>query len=278
MKWRNPTRFLALTGAALLLAMYPFASSKSWACSVAGSSNFSHGSQADDTAVIVCAKSTSVTTAKSKPVKQPAPKQVPKSTPRPIVKPLPKVTAKPAPKPSFKPTPRLSPKPTPKPTPKLVTATKVSKAQARFTPAPVQITASNQAPEVGEFIDFETGATVHFRTASLLGREAEVRFTPIDTTWSIGDGASTSGSELHRSFGRAGLYRVLVKVAYRAEYRFAGEATWFDSGTILVRDSIDIKVGQQLGSPAIPISGPQSRVLLVAENCSVRRSAFGCNG
>ena len=34
-----------------------------------------------------------------------------------------------------------------------MTATKVSKAQARFTPAPVQITASNQAPEVGEFID-----------------------------------------------------------------------------------------------------------------------------
>jgi hypothetical protein len=270
MKWHNPTRLLALAGAALLLVMYPFTASRSWACTVSGSSNFGHASQADDTALTVCAKATAVTKAKAKPAppakpaptkpapakpapaKQTAPKTIPKLTPKPPVITLPKVTPKPAPK--------LTPKPTPKAMPKSLVTTKVSNAQARFTPAPVQITTSNQSPEVGEVILVRLNAFMHFRTASLLGREAEVRFTPTET------------------YERIGKYLLSVKLAYLAEYRFAGEATWQESGTIVVRDSIEISVGQALGTAEVPSSGSPNRVLLVAKNCSGRDSAFGCSG
>lgn len=263
------------------------------ACTVSGSSSFSHTSRADDTSITVCAKSTAVTKVKAKstppakpapakpapakpapvkqaPVKQAAPKPIPKATPKAPVKTVAKVTAKPAPKPT--------PKPTPKATPKSVVTTKVSSAQARFAPAPVQITTSNQSPEAGEVILVRVSAGIHFRTASLLGRETEVRFTPTETGWVFGDGVGGVGSETRHSYQRSGRYLISVKVSYLAEYRFAGEAKWQESGTIVVRDSIEINVGLEPGSAEVPISGPPARVLLVAENCEGRQSAFGCIG
>ena len=278
MKWHNPTRLLALAGAALLLVMYPFTATRSWACAVSGSSNFSHASQVDDTAITVCAKATAVTKAKAKPALPAKPAPVKQSAPKMI----PKVTPKPAPKPTAKPTPKAAPKPTAKPTPKatpksLVT-TKVSNAQARFTPAQIQITTSNQFPEVGEVVLVQVSAVRHFRTASLLGREAEVRFTPAETAWVFGDGAGALGSEARPSYERSGKYLLSVKVSYFAEYRFAGEAKWQESGTIVVRDSIEISVGQAPESAEVPISGSPNRVLLVAKNCSGRENAFGCSG
>ena len=288
MKWHNPTRLLALAGAALLLVMYPFTATRSWACTVSGSSNFSHASQADDTAITVCAKATAVTKAKAKPAlpAKPAPAKPAPAKPAPVKqsapKMIPKVTPKPAPKPTAKPTPKAAPKPTAKPTPKatpksLVT-TKVSNAQARFTPAQIQITTSNQFPEVGEVVLVQVSAVRHFRTASLLGREAEVRFTPAETAWVFGDGAGALGSEARPSYERSGKYLLSVKVSYFAEYRFAGEAKWQESGTIVVRDSIEISVGQAPESAEVPISGSPNRVLLVAKNCSGRENAFGCSG
>jgi hypothetical protein len=131
---------------------------------------------------------------------------------------------------------------------------------------------------VGEVIFVRVNAVMHFRTASLLGREAEVRFTPTETAWVFGDGAGVLGSEARHSYERSGKYLLSVKLAYLAEYRFAGEATWQESGTIVVRDSIEISVGQALGTAEVPSSGSPNRVLLVAKNCSVRPSAFGCNG
>jgi PKD domain len=208
--------------------------------------------------------------AKPAPVKQSAPKTIAKVTPKPPVKTFPKVTPKPAPKPTSKPTPKA--------TPKTVLTTKVSNAQARFTPAPVQITTSNQSPETGELILVQVSAVRHFRTASLLGREAEVRFTPTETAWVFGDGVGALGSEARHSYERSGKYLLSVKVSYLAEYRFAGEANWQESGTIVVRDSIEINVGLDTGSADIPISGSPYRVLLVAKNCSGRESAFGCSG
>lgn len=293
MKWHNPTRFLALAGAALLLVMYPFTATKSWACTVSGSSKFSHASQADDTAITVCAKATAVTKAKAKPappakpapakpapakpapakpapVTQSAPKTIPKVTPKPPVKTIPKVTPKPVPK--------STPKPTPKATPKSLVTTKVSNAQARFTPAPVQIKTSNQNPETGEAILIQVSAVMHFRTAGLLGREAEVRFTPTENSWVFGDGAGALGSEVRHSYERSGKYLLSVKVSYLAEYRFAGEVKWQESGTIVVRDSIEISVGQAPESAEVPISGSPNRVLLVVKNCSGRENAFGCSG
>ena len=266
MKWHNPTRLLALAGAALLLVMYPFTATRSWACAVSGSSNFSHASQADDTAITVCAKATAVTKAKAKPALPAKPAPVKQSAPKMI----PKVTPKPAPKPTAKPTPKA--------TPKSLVTTKVSNAQARFTPAQIQITTSNQFPEVGEVVLVQVSAVRHFRTASLLGREAEVRFTPAETAWVFGDGAGALGSKARHSYERSGKYLLSVKVSYFAEYRFAGEAKWQESGTIVVRDSIEISVGQAPKSAEVPISGSPNRVLLVAKNCSGRENAFGCSG
>lgn len=156
--------------------------------------------------------------------------------------------------------------------------TKVSTAQARFSPAPIRIIASNQTPEPGELVSFQAPASLHFRSASLLGREAEVRFTPSVISWVFGDGSTSAGSVAAHAYQSAGTYLASTNVVYLAEYRFAGESQWLSGGLITVRDSISITVGQVSESVGDPIVAQQKKVLLVAKTCSVGEGAFGCSG
>jgi hypothetical protein len=295
---------MALAGATLLLVMYPFTPTKSWACSVTGSAPFGHAAQADEAGLTICARSKVVTklpvkaapTVKitPKPISKPiakitpkpkiaaAPKPVAKSKPKTAPKKVAKSTSKTAPKKVAKSTPKPTPKKVaksmPKPTPKPVLVTKISTAQARFSPASVRISARNLSPLVGQSIAFEVSANLHYRTALLLGRGAQVRFTPTQIAWTFDDGELSSGASVDHSFDGPGVFNVEAEVSYLAEYQFEGEASWLAGGVILVSDRLPITVRQVTRTADVPTVVSPKRVLLVAKNCLSQSNGFGCSG
>ena len=293
MKWRNPISFLALAGATLLLAMFPFAPSRSWACSASSGSSFSHATQSDETSLTICAKSTTVsmskTPAKPAPAKPAPPRHVVSkpvvskpvvSKPVPPKSALPKVTPKPAPSKRVqaapKPAPKSTPKPSPKPTVKVSQSTTVLTAEARFSPAAAPISASNLSPALGEPVEFRALTSTQFKTATMLGRLAEVKFTPIAIDWNFGDGTSGSGEAMHHGFSHPQTFVVSARVTYSSEYRFSGEIAWRSAGSIAVTDRVVIAVAGETsgGEP----SNQLGQVVLVAANCIERPKSFGCQG
>ena len=299
MKWQNPISFLALAGATLLLAMFPFAPSRSWACSASSGSSFSHATQSDESSLTICAKSTTVskskTPAKPAPAKPAPPKPVVSkpvvskpvvskpvvskpvvSKPAPPKPVLPKVTSKPAPKPAPPKQVQAAPKPSPKPTVKTTQSTTILTAEARFSPAAAPISASNLSPALGELVEFRALAATHFKTASILGRLAEVKFTPIAIDWNFGDGTSASGEVIHHGFSRSQTLVVSARVTYSSEYRFSGENAWLSAGSISVTDRVVIVVAGEASSGE-PIN-QSGQVVLVAANCIERPKSFGCQG
>ena len=102
---------------------------------------------------------------------------------------------------------------------------------------------------VGMPVNFIAPSVQHTVSGSLLGRAAEVRFTPRGYAWGFGDGStritSTGGSSWQslgvaeftptatsHSYSRVGTYTVQVTTRYSAEYRYAGGAWTGVSGEI----------------------------------------------
>jgi hypothetical protein len=127
---------------------------------------------------------------------------------------------------------------------------------------------------VNEALTLEVNSELHYRTATLLGRLAEVRFTPQRVSWLFGDGAVADGANTNHSFSRVGSYVVSARVFYDADYRLSGSLTWISGGVISLTNQVVIEVGNSEGQA--PPSAPSKRVLLVAKNCVARPAAFGC--
>jgi hypothetical protein len=102
---------------------------------------------------------------------------------------------------------------------------------------------------VGMPVNFIAPSVQHSVSGSLLGRVAEVRFTPRGYVWSFGDGSTrvtSSGGSTWQSLGvaeftptatshsysRVGTYTVQVVTRYTAEYRYAGGAWVAVSGEV----------------------------------------------
>jgi len=114
---------------------------------------------------------------------------------------------------------------------------------ASFRPAqPAVVSEPGGFAIVGLPANFVSGATAHVVGGVLLGRPAEVRFTPVSSTWDYGDGVTGNapgagatwgelGAESFTAtpsshvYGSSGTVGVEVTVTYSAEYRFAGP-TW----------------------------------------------------
>ena len=267
-----------------MLVMFPFAPSKVWACTVSGSQSFAANSEIDGESVTICVKE--VTRKVIKPVTPPKvvvpvkvikkPVAVTKPIPVPIVpKPTPvqKVVAKvPAQKPAT-PKPIAQPKAAPVVIAPKVTST-ASSAEMRFTPAALVVKASATEIRLGQQVDFSADAILHFKTSSLLGKATEVRFTPISTSWLLADGGAASGQSITRSFDRVGKFVVIARAKYSVAYRFAGDTQWLESGEIMVSGLAVVTVSENLPGP----TPSASRVLLVAKNCQLNPTAFGCGG
>jgi hypothetical protein len=117
--------------------------------------------------------------------------------------------------------------------------------------------------------------------AALLGRPAEVRFTPVSFLWSFGDGTTLSTSsagapwaslglpefsdtETSHVYPTPGAYTIGLTVSFAAEYRF-GTAAWTPlAGTV--------------PATALPLTATahDAKTVLVPGDCRVAAAAPGC--
>jgi hypothetical protein len=192
----------------------------------------------------------------------------------------PKVQA--APKPTPAPVAKPAPKPTPKPEPITITETIVievprtisaSAEAVVFYPNPLLISFyPNSVLTIGQQAQFSANPSLHYRSQVVLGRQAEVEFTPRSVSWEFSDGQKASGTNPKKSFASSGKYQVVAQLSYLVRYRLLGETSWQRvSGEIVARSNqLEIAVGAQI------IKGSLSTGLLVGGDCGARPRSFGC--
>jgi hypothetical protein len=187
-------------------------------------------------------------------------------------------------------------KPKPKPAPKAVVVVKVpAKAVSVLSSIPASASASsgsaNFSPDeasaavspssdlsVGEMATFYSDPKVHYRLGAVLGHAAEVRFSPVHTSWKFGDGLSGSGAQATHSFG-SGTFDVQVTITYAVFYRLVGQLAWIlDPGQIQMPAVVQVSVGDSSNwSPPEEPRLPTSKLpYLVSANCLANTSSVGC--
>lgn len=198
------------------------------------------------------------------------------------------IAVKPAPKPIPTPTPR---KPTPVPTapnPTFTTIvsvvttpglTTVDTGSISFTPAAMSANVSDSSLRVGQTAIFSADPFTHFRTGTILGRSAEVSFTPSSVSWSFGEGGEASGTNVSYSFASSGSKTATASVRYSVAYRFVAGGGWVTQGSIGMSAQVQVLVSAS-ATVALPIPAPvnptKKVVFLVARNCLGNPGAIGC--
>lgn len=308
----NKPSLTSMLGLALIISLVGFAPAPSWAgCKNAGGggSTFSYGSEVSGSAVAICLNTSSVVPARTSTIAKVVPKSVAKVAAKPMAKPM----AKPAPKPvakALKPrtladiralmrvadVPAAKPislaKPKPVVRPKIVVKTP-AKSVSVLSTTPASNSSSNGAAyfspdessaavspsnylSVGQSATFFSDPKVHYRLGSVLGKSAEVRFSPIQTTWAFGDGSSAQGERPTHIYS-AGSFDVEVIITYSVSYRFAGQVGWVaDPGQIEMPATVFVSVADQ-ASPAPPSTRVVNQLpYLVSANCLANWQALGC--
>ena len=195
---------------------------------------------------------------------------------------------------------RLVPKPSPKATTKVIlkttprvisppkkitikvpagSNTKINSTsgEASFTPETITAAAFPPAVSVSDPVYLSAPASAHYRIGTILGKTAQVRFTPIDSSWSFGDGSHGTGLNPMHTFQTAGTFNATVAVKYQVSYRFSGETTWTnEAGQITLTDQVQISVSASANHVTQANQPVVSRPYLVAENCIKNPSAFAC--
>ena len=121
----------------------------------------------------------------------------------------------------------------------------------------------------------------HVVTGTLLGRSAEVRFTPYAYRWNYGDGTTTrvgtrggtwqsygidefSPTATSHVYTAAGRYTISLTVEYTAEYRYAGGVWSPVTGTLTLRAN------------DLQITAGSADTVLVARDCTRPPRGPGC--
>jgi hypothetical protein len=182
----------------------------------------------------------------------------------------------------------VAPKPTPKPIQKTKTITITetitvdipgdysSAADAvEFEPNP--LIASVYPGKVlirGQLARFSSNPSSHFGSGIVLGRQAEVHFVPVRSSWTFSDGAAAEGADTKRDFKTAGRYKVRAFVEYSVSYRLVGESSWqIVEGSLFIESNLLEVVVWAFGLRADQSS---QEALLVGADCVGRAWAFGC--
>ena len=301
----NRPSFHSLLGLALIFSLVGFAPAPSWAgCknSGGGGSSFNYGSEVSGSAVTICLNTSAVAPARTSTISKVTPKVVAKIAPKPVARPIIKapkpltladiraliraadaIKAKPIfvakPKPVVKPKTIIN---TPAKTVSVLSTTPSNSSSANgsayFSPdeSSAVVSPSNNLG-AGQEATFLSDPKVHYRLGSVLGKSAEVRFSPIGATWAFDDGATAAGSRASHFFG-LGNYRVEVIITYAVSYRFAGQVSWVaDPGLIEMPAAVLVSVTDMQEQEASPI--PESAALLpylVSANCLKNTQAPGC--
>jgi hypothetical protein len=153
---------------------------------------------------------------------------------------------------------------------------------ARFRPAPaVTGMEPNGWAVVGLHVNFFAAAATETQDGSLLGRPAQVRFTPASYTWDYGDGATRAVSDggarwrqlslpdfsptaTSHVYAVSGDFAVRLTVAYTAEYRFAG-APWR-----AIPGRLDVPIDP------LTVAARSAKTVLVDEDCIANPRGPGC--
>ena len=270
----------------LLVAMLFFASITSAApaqaaCTTSSSGAFSSGSAVVGNQVVICANSSTSSTAtktntKSTSTSAKAPTVV---APKPVCPTSVATTAQivaaallgcAIPGPSKPPALVVVAKP------KATTTAVISAAsladQAAFTPNAVAIAASKSSLSPGESTMLTSNAQTHERSATILGRVGYVRFVPVDYSWMADGGWSASGALAIANFASVGNKSVALTVGYQASYRFGLAEPWSDVGIVTVGAATSLEVSQPAPPPVVAKLTPH----LVWSNCSAHPSAYRC--
>jgi hypothetical protein len=223
-----------------------------------------------------------------------------KVAPKPVVKPvvvklltvakilaLRKISDLPAPK------PRVAAKPKPVVKPKVVVNTPAKTVSvlsgspgsnvnanevANFSPddSSAAVSPSNNLT-TGQSATFFSDPKVHYRLGSVLGRSAQVRFSPIGAAWTFGDGSTANGDKATHVFTN-GKFDVEVTITYSVSYRFAGQGPWLeDPGQIDMPATVLVSVSDS-GDQAAPEASKNliKMPYLVSANCINNASSVGC--
>lgn len=128
---------------------------------------------------------------------------------------------------------------------------------------------------IGQSATFYSDPVDHFAINRVLGRQAEVHFVPISSSWEFSDLVIALGSTHQRSFDTPGKIFATAAVEYEVSYRVLGESNWEEiSGSLVVKsNTLEVLVG------AFNFKGSQGQqgALLVGQDCLKQPTAFGCN-
>lgn len=283
------TSKLAVTLSSLLItsALVFVEAPVAMACSTggSGSSGVSHGSAMHSGSVTVCVGVQTTTPAVTTPTSPKPPSGI---TIKPVAKPVCPTAAQRKQMPKSpdaaerwvksvcNPSPSAASKPaSPPPASFTPAATSFASAAVSFSPNPLKASVypALQLP-AGETFTFSANPSLHYGSQVILGRQAEVQFSPAGLGWQFSDGTRIQGVEINRSFEKAGKYQAWAIANYFVSYRVVGETAWQAvAGQISVLSNVlDLDVSIKI--PAVPPTPP--KLLLVAGDCSTNPKSWGC--
>lgn len=258
------------------------------ACSTggAGSSGVSHGSAMHSGSVTVCVGVQVSTPAAATPT---APKPSTGITIKPVAKPVCPTAAQRKQMPKSPdaaerwiksvcaPSKPAASKPASPAAPVTITpvATTFSSAAVSFSPNQLSASVYPAAQLVaGDIATFSSNPSLHYGSQLILGRQAEVQFSPAWLGWQFSDGTRIQGVDIKRGFDQAGKYQAWAIASYFVSYRLVGETAWQSvAGQISVLSNVlDLDVSVKV--PAVPPKPP--KLLLVGGECSANPRSWGC--
>jgi hypothetical protein len=164
-----------------------------------------------------------------------------------------------------------------KPAPVALTpvATTYNSAAVSFSPNPLR---ANVYPgtqfSAGDSLSFSSNPSLHFGSQVILGRQAEVQFSPAWLGWQFSDGTRLQGTDITRSFHSAGKYQAWAIANYFVSYRIIGESAWVAvPGQISVLSNvIDLDATQRIPQ----VTPSPKKPLLVGGTCNQSSNNWGC--
>jgi hypothetical protein len=164
-----------------------------------------------------------------------------------------------------------------KPAPVALTpvATTYNSAAVSFSPNPLLATVYPGTQfTAGDSLSFSSNPSLHFGSQVILGRQAEVQFSPAWLGWQFSDGPRVQGVDVSRIFDSAGKYQAWAIANYFVSYRIIGESAWVAvPGQISVLSNvIDLDATQRIPQ----VTPSPKKPLLVGGICNQSASNWGC--
>jgi hypothetical protein len=153
--------------------------------------------------------------------------------------------------------------------------TTFSSGAASFSPNPLRANVY-PSPQLGsgEIASFRSNPSLHFGSQLVIGKQAEVQFTPTSLGWQFSDGIRMQGVDVKRQFEQAGKYQAWAIASYFVSYRLVGETAWQPvAGQISVLSNV-LNLDVSVKIPALPAKPP--KLLLVGGECSANPGSWGC--